>query len=1157
MTVTFLNTSPSPRPLDADVLQRRASDPAQSVWVSASAGSGKTKVLADRVIRLLLAGTLPHRILCLTFTKAAAAEMSIRISNRLGAWTVCSDDALRDDLYDLEGKMPSLETLQHARRLFAAVLDCPGGLRIRTLHAFAQELLRRFPVEAGVSPHFRLLEDGEAKEWMGHVRDELLLKAADDAACPLACALTYAARHLGDSTFAKLIDGLTHERARLQEALRLHQGAEGLTRHLRHSLDLKDHLTEESLILAGCRDESCDTPALRRMGEVMLGHTKSKNSPVHGRAILDWLAQDETKRAATFPDYCDVFVTDKNIPRKILVNDLIKSHPDLVDVALTETQRLIAVQERLRATRIAAASTAMITAGAALIEAWRQRKETHALLDYDDLIERAVGLLTRPGIAPWVLYKLDGGLDHILIDEAQDTSPTQWKIVNALTDEFFSGLGTREATQRTIFVVGDRKQSIYSFQHADPDIFESMHDAFAQRLAAVGQKLETVELMTSFRSTRTVLQAVDTVFARPATRVGVAHTEIVHKAHRAEAEGRVEVWPLLVAPTYTPQPWAISESYEQVRNPAAALAAAVADQIKSWIGQEKLPAYGNRSVEAGDIMILVRRRNEFVDALVRELKQRHVPVAGVDRMKLMEQISVLDLLAVAQFALLPEDDLVLATLLRGPLIGASDEDVFDLAHNRPHSLWASLGDKAQKNEKYAIWHAYLAHWLARADLATPFAFFAEILTIACPADEVSGRRAMLKRLGLDAEEPIDELLTMAQDYGRRRIVALQGFVQTFLRTEIEIKRELDHGQGQVRIMTVHGAKGLQAPIVILPDTTAVPRSQELPRLLWNSDGIPFFIRGEKHTDTSTLPLFETARRKQLEEYRRLLYVALTRAADRLYVCGWRQERAESEECWYRLIRESLAEIDEPHEHRLVPLLGETEEKIIAFTHAQIAKERAEKKQLGTGRKTAAPLILPDVPMWARRAAPAEDAAPRTLAPSHFGEDDTPVLQPLGEDDGWRFARGKLIHRLLQSLPDLPAAKREEAAHRYLSYAQHRLSEAQQRNIVAETLAILNHPAYRPLFGPDSRAEVPLAGLAMGKLVSGQIDRLCLTPDEVLIIDYKTDRPPPTEEAGVPEAYRLQMKAYTELLREIYPDRRVRSFLLWTCGPWIMELNDSH
>ncbi len=723
---------------DPNRRQRAAADVEASIWVAASAGTGKTKVLTDRVLALMLAGSAPSRILCLTFTKAAAAEMANRLNARLSNWATAKDGSLAQDLEGLTGAMPDAAMLDHARRLLARVLDTPGGMRIETIHAFCQSLLRRFPIEAGVAPHFDVMDERSAGEALAAAREEVL--AAARGGGTLAGALAEVTRLVTESGFDEIMSQLLLERGRLHRVLA--GGHARFSAELGRVLDVPPGTTDGDVVAGACVIGAGDEAALRLAAQAMLASCGVRDQE-RGAAIAAWLA-DPPARVAAFADYLCAFFTQEGKPfQDILSKGLAAKEPSVAAAVAAEAERLAAVKRRRSAVALHAATAALVRLGDALLTAYERHKEARALLDYDDLVLKARDLLRRPGVAPWVLFKLDGGIDHILIDEAQDTNPDQWEVVQALADEFFAGEGAR-AVHRTVFAVGDAKQSIYSFQRADPQAFLRMRDYFAARVNAARQRWGMVDLDISFRSTAAVLRAVDAVFVRAESSAGVAldGAPIHHTAFRAGHAGLVELWPP-VEPEEPPEarPWEPPLEQRHARAPQARLALAIAGTVRHWLNTGERLAARDRRVQAGDIMVLVRRRGPFVVELVRALKQADVPVAGVDRMLLADQLAVQDMLALGAFLLLPEDDLTLATVLKGPLLGFDEKTLFDLAHGRQGSLWSELRRRAGEQAGFARAAQMLGSLLARADFVPPYELFAEVLSPARPRSSATSTSA--------------------------------------------------------------------------------------------------------------------------------------------------------------------------------------------------------------------------------------------------------------------------------------------------------------------------------------------------------------------------------------------------------------------------------
>ena len=1144
-------------PIDSDRAQREAADPRSNVWVSASAGSGKTKVLTDRVLTLLHDGTAPHRILCLTFTKAAAAEMANRVHRELAYWTISDDAELSDRLRRLRGETPDAAQLQDARRLFARVLDTPGGLKIQTIHSFCESLLGRFPIESGLAPQTQVMDERSAAELMQAARDAVLVAAQRVPA--LGAALAEVTAQIQEDQFAQLMSEIARDRGRLALLLHRSGGLAGAEAAVFDKFAVKPSETTESVVAEACRESAFKASPLRRVATALLAGT-GKTDVASGRALADWLAAEERERAASFEAYLDIFLrkADRQPRARLATKSVLEAMPEAGDILLEEAERLIRCSERLKSVVSARSTAALLRLGAAMLDAYEAAKSAVSRLDYDDLIYGARNLLTGDDMTPWVLFKLDGGLDHILIDESQDTNSDQWEIVRAIADEFFAGEGARDDIVRTIFSVGDSKQSIFSFQRADPAAGELMRAHFQARAEAAEQSWRTIRLDTSFRSTDVVLSAVDAVFATEPARRGVvpAGQELRHTVHRREAAGRVEVWPLVESvETESAAPWTLPLERRWTDDPESRLAEVVARKIKSWIGSEQLSGR-DAPVRAGDIMILVRRRRRIVDRLVRALKEVDVSVAGVDRLVLTQQLAVMDLMALAGFLLLPDDDLTLAAVLKGPLVGFDDDDLYRLASRRGDlSLWQRMVAASETDQRVAAARRWLGDLLARVDFVPPYELFAGVLTQPSVQDN-SGRQAMLSRLGAEAEDPLDEFLNLALAYERTATPSLQGFMHWVAAEETEVKRDLEQGdRDEVRVMTVHGAKGLQAPIVILADTVSSPQAgaSGRPSIFW-SGGIPLWAPRRASECTLVRHAREAAGQADMEEYNRLLYVAMTRAEDRLYIVGAKGRSEPPDDCWYNMVVHGLARVGAAEDFDFTEmaaggwsgggyvLSSETEE--FPDSLKPVIEETREAEE------PAGWMLLPP---------PEEPTPPTPLAPSRPSIEDPPVRSPISERGNSRFRRGLLVHRLLELLPEVAPDRRRETCLGYLARPLHALEPEAQAELADEVMNVLEHPEFGSIFGVDSRAEVALAGaIPLGgqiEIVSGQVDRMVVTERDVFVVDYKTMRPVPTSASVVPTAYLRQLAIYRALLRGVWPDREFRGALLWTEGPSLMPICD--
>ncbi len=1119
--------------------QTVASRPAVSAWVDASAGTGKTKVLADRVLRLLLAGAPPSGILALTFTRAAAAEMSNRIFSQLGRWEGLSDRALRSTLAELLEEPPDDDTVARARALFLRVLDAPGGMKIQTIHAFCQSVLGRFPLEAGINPHFRVMDERTERELLQRARDAVIAEAARDPGSPLAGALGIVAERAGEGGFDALMGQLSRSRSKV-EAL-AGKALPDIESETHRYFDLDPEETVETVLAAACAESAFDREGLRRAANALSGGGKTDQAA--GEAIGAWLA-DPASREDSFHDYMEAFLTRAGEIRKRLPTKAVAAAaPAAAEVWQTEAVRVKDVRDRLLAVAAAEESAALARVGAALLSSYRAEKVLMGRLDYDDLIARVQRLVENEAAAAWVLYKLDGGIDHVLIDEAQDTNPRQWAVVRALVGDFFSGESAHEGA-RTVFAVGDPKQSIYSFQGVEAGDFAAVREDLRQRVEQSGAAWEGVELGRSFRSTGAVLRAVDAVFADEDARRGLGGRPVRHAASRIGQAGLVALWPpARPSDGEDADPWQTAAAPFAHQTAAYRLAEVTAAAVEGWIASGERVESRGRPVRAGDIMVLVRHRTEFVDHLVRAFKQRSVNVAGVDRLLLSRQLAVMDLLALAEAALMVDDDLTLAAVLKGPLIGLDEEALFELAYGRDKATLASCLAGRAGDPRFADAHAALRPVLAMADFVPPYEFFSRIL------GALGGRERIVARLGPEAEDPIDEFLSLALDYEREHAPSLQGFVAWFNDARAEIKRDLEQAaRDEVRVLTVHGAKGLQAPVVILADRMQAPVLRD--PVLWSDTSPPVLVwkRSEAARDRISDSLVDRAKMSGEEEYRRLLYVAMTRAEDRLYVAGYMSGNAVPEGCWYDMVERALKPIAKPREMRLAA----PEEGIVVTGPGLVLEEPQTAPPDRAGRIRGETPAEEALPGWVRRRAAEEPAVRPVRSPSRLDDDATPVRSPGG--DG-AFRRGRIVHDILRRMPAPPPADIRAAVEASLARPVFELAAGERAAIAGEIAALFADPRVAAVFAPGSRAEVAIAGRIGERAYSGSIDRLAVDAETVRLVEFKTDRDPPAAAADIPRPYLRQIAAYRALLSGVYPDRRIESTLVWTVGPAAMAVPD--
>jgi len=1149
-------TAPRPIPDAVRATQARASDPSSSAFVSANAGSGKTHVLVQRVIRLLLDNVPPEKILCITFTKAAAANMAERVFTTLGHWVTLDDAALDAAIRDAGVARPDVKLRLRARELFACALETPGGLKVQTIHALCTRLLQQFPFEANVPARFAVLDDRDQNEMMERANLKVLLEAARDPDSAAGRALNIAMASAADVTFKDVV----------REAC--------LSRdHFMAWTDDAGHVDAAAAQMSA----ALGVDAIERIEDVERAIVDGPNLPrsrwKHVAEILDTGSKSDSDQAARLrealvftgaaqvDEYLGVFLTDERSPRKSVVTKKFgDNNRAIADLFEQESQRIGPLIERRRAVTIRDRTQALLQIATAAAANYRREKQERGLLDYDDLIDKTLVMLDRVS-SGWVHYKLDRGVDHVLIDEAQDTSPRQWDIVAHIISEFTSGEGARDGVVRTIFAVGDEKQSIFSFQGAAPREFDSRRRGLERKFIAAGLKFDPVSFTYSFRSGPAILQSVDFVFRDEAIYRSI-HAENAYPVHETLADAGpslIDLWELQLPDKKDDiEGWRAPFDGVSATSPEVKLAKRIQAEVKRLIESGTMTGHAGkrRPLRYGDMLVLVRRRGNAFDAVIQALKHAGIPVAGADRLKLTEHIAIIDLMNLADALLLPQDDLALAVALKSPLFGLGDDDLFKLAWQRRGSLRDALNQHAATDGKFEAAVRRLEQCERRFATETPFAFYAWLL------GGDGGRKRILGRLGHEANDALDEFLELALGYERKAPASLQGFLAWLRAADLEVKRDMEISRDEVRVMTVHGAKGLEAPVVFLVDTTSSPSDTQRLKLIHlpQGNGAPHapgvvVWAGKKADDPAAVAAARVAMLAETEdEYRRLLYVAMTRAADRLIVGGCMPGNMNTvrKYSWYDLIVKGLGN-------------SGLHEQTIERPDGTVKRySRPEDVAAPTGAATPLAATAPiELPAWLRASAAPQTPAESLLRPSapagNKGEGRSVRTGETIQLRARALQRGTLVHRLLQSLPEVAAERRGDAALKYLARNAAGWTDREREALAEGVLALIADARFAPVFGAGSRAEVSIAGRLErpGRppaLVSGQIDRLVVTPDEVLIVDYKTNRPPPQSTSDVALVYRRQLALYRALLAGIYPGRTVRAFLLWTAAPLLMEID---
>ncbi|KQW79134.1 hypothetical protein ASC89_12600 [Devosia sp. Root413D1] len=1121
----------SPMPQQIVAAQRDASDPERSVWVTANAGSGKTYVLTARVLRLLLSGAKPEEILCLTYTKAAAAEMRGRVAERLGQWALESEDELIKDLTALSGVPPTPAMRLRARSLFARALEAPGGLRIQTIHAFCESVLHRFPREAAVPFDFSVLEE--------HQRDSMLLEARETV---LAAGLRGSGEAAAVETLFGLLSDFQIETAIL-EAL-------NQQRTLRPVLAQPQAAKRELQKLVG-NVGSIDEV----MAEISSGYGLSRDDHAaifalitpdpYGTDFVDRLGQiDPGKPDAD--DLLDAFLTqaDRTARKTLIKKATAALIPDVAARLVAEGQRLEQLYQKLVTAELVARSEAMLDVVAAISAHYEKAKRARSLLDFDDLIEKLAALLRDEEQGPWVRYKLDAGLSHILVDEGQDTNPLQWQVVGALIDDFFFGDSAADRP-RTLFAVGDQKQSIFSFQGADPKVFVEAGRQYAFSARAAHFEITPVPLRYSFRTLPNVLNAVDEVFKRADLKDGALEaTGVAHSTARADAGGVVTLWPPIKdqAEETDPENWPTEPPLIQTQSAQRQVAEKIAREIKGWIDAKRPLGPRGKAVSADDVLILVQVRSILFHEIIRALIRAGVPTPGADRLAVTTHIGVLDMMALGDVLSNPADDLQLAALLRSPLFDVSEDDLLAVAQPRGDKrLWRAIESAEIPSVKAAYDQLY--RWRNRLDFERPFNFYADVLYAG------GGLKRMRGRFGSEIDDVMAEFLDLALSHEQSPQPSLLGFLAELRSREVTIKRELAEGGAGVRVMTVHGAKGLEAPIVILADAASTERGRDR-RSIYLRAQPPLFVHASSSAThaPATSGFKDEADSDQLKEYWRKLYVAMTRAEDELYVTGYLTKQGKVDGSWYEAIEQGLGPLSES----LTDAEGNTAALLYPRERPAPAKLKPVEALVDLGGMG---LDLKPLP---------ERKVRKVLRPSSVetpSDPDRTLATRLEEGLDPTTARlaGTALHALLQHLAKVALPDRPAVAARALPLL---LPEApdQHQGLATKALSILSRPELQHLFAEGSRAEVPFLATALHKgetvTIAGRIDRIVVTPGGVLLVDFKSDADPMMEPERVKPGYLLQLGLYALVAKQLFPGQRIETGILWTGLESLLKLPDA-
>lgn len=1132
--------------------QYASSNPENSAWVSANAGSGKTHVLTQRVIRLMLAGNAPDKILCLTFTKAAAANMKNRVFSTLSQWTMLEDAHLDQEIFNTINQKSTVKLRRRARQLFALALDTPGGLKIQTIHAFCESLLHQFPLEANVPGHFEALQEIEQANMLSLARTQVLSGDQSEAAQHYAALIPFAT----DSTIENGLNAIISMR---QDFLNwINGGVEAALSKLYDKLGVSTGDTKESIhkevnqaILANFKD----IPTITAMAA-----NSSKPTDLAVAEAFQTLVENKEPEKA-FEQVRAVLLTKSDTPRKSMVTAFVKKElPDAEDTLGAIASCIMQGLDKIKALQLLQNSYHLFKIGAAVLELYENMKRQRGVIDFDDQIEKCAILLTRADIRDWIRYRLDRGIDHLLVDEAQDTSPKQWEIINAITGDFHTG-ETAANINRTVFVVGDEKQSIFSFQGAEPSEFDRQRKRLEKNVLSADKQFHSGQLDLSFRSTQDVLHAVDEVFSHPENLIGLTQSgnRPVHDAIRNNHPGEVQVWPLFAQEQIEQtESWLDPVDKKPADDPAVLLADKISNSIEEWVGTT-LPGM-EEPLKFGDILVLVRKRDRFITAFTRTMKDKGLAIAGADRLTLTDHIAVEDLLAIGRVVLLPQDNLSLACVLKGVFFNISEDILFKLAYERDE---LSLYDKIVKiaNDETHPQFEISATILKQLNVmfsighgSSVFDFYAYLL------GKLEGRKKILGRLGMEAEDVLDSFLDEALNFTNDRNGGLETFITELTNAEPVIKREVELDRDEVRILTVHSSKGLEARVVFLIDHCSAAWSEKhRPEILTienkpNQSGFLWLTSKEQHvsaTVDSTTLISEAAE----AEYRRLLYVGMTRAADRLVICGFRGVREPNYPYWHNMVETAL---------------HESSTKILNDAGDVTGLRWVSKEQPAIKPKTGEENIdrsinINAVPDWLLTPAKSDPPLPRPLTPSGaYALIDRENLSgealqfdTKAEVNSIAIQKGNATHKLFEVLPDVKPEDRLVLAKDYVEKSCPALSDMQRDEIIKSVFNVFSDERFKIFFEGEGQAEVSLAGrldIKSGSmLITGQIDRLIVSDNQVTILDYKTNRQVPSNLQETPEEYITQLALYRDLVARIYKDKIITSALLWTQTPELMVI----
>lgn len=1110
-----------------------ASDPKLNIWVSASAGSGKTKTLIDRFLRLLLNNVAPEKILCVTFTKVAAAEMLNRIRATLGEWSIIEEEKLKHDLKHLTNIEPDSKTIKIARNLFNSFIDNQDKLQILTIHAFCQKLITKFPIEAGIKINSILMTDDQKLALIEEAKNTFLNQYEGEIKEPKF--ITHLLENIHENTLDSLIERAIH----ISNVSNFSTEQDLYSAKVSEILGISKDNAEEKLKDA----EELLSLEIGKSLEKFISFSAENDIEIISASIR-FIKNQELSFKSRISSLKDAFLTKDFTPRSALLPKKIAILNEDVLESLKNIQNLVFEYHNVEMSK----KTFYLTQGFLDLtylfnSCYSKIKQKLGYIDYTDLINMSLKLLEDESISNWIESKLNSKISHIMVDESQDINLKQWQIIHTCLKDFFS---TNKDNPNTVFVVGDKKQSIYSFQGSSPELFSGMHKFIEKTAQNFDITLHNINFSKSFRSDPIVLNFVDKLFETISNknRNYFCEDNLTHISNKNFEHASVEIWPLVVdvenKKDQDSYEWDISEGYKENYSPPKILANMIAKKIQTLLM--------NGEFKPSDFMILVRKRDSLTNHLIRALKEHNLPVSGIDRLLLNENIAIKDLLSFMQFKLLPEDDYNLACLLKSPIFSITEEELCILCQREDRSLWSNLKLLYDNSDSFKKIHDTLEALLNNNTINTPYYFAAYCL-------DIRGYRSnFLSRIGMHIDEVLDEFINVCLEFEETNEPSLISFLHWFQNAKIEIKKEINNEAEEIKIMTIHASKGLQAKFIILPDTTTVPRNKS--SIIFDQlNNVVLYNVSENHS-YQYQAIIENIKLQTLQEYYRLLYVGLTRASQHLLICGNSRSKTIPELCWYEIARSTLKEVaqeidcTELHGYKNIENQDSSNDENLYFFSDSSVSYKVEK---GAFEKK----------LHIQQKAYTNSDKPKFLSEKYITQDLYHKISPStkakekNEDINNVLTLGTLIHKALEYFVSLKRTIQSNELQRFIAVYKEKSIEVDLAQI--ENICTLINKFILPLTsGNQVHAELKIQKTykidSKNCILSGSIDLVVFGDQELHIIDYKTDKQVPKTSCEVDDKYIKQLALYKKVLAEKYTNHDIRCYLAWTTEPSLMEIN---